>query len=184
MIITITGKPCSGKGTVSKLFCEKFNFEYICTGDMFRAFAKEFGYNSVLEFQQQYENINDIDKLIDNKTLEIGKTRFSENIVIDSRLAWNFVPDSFKVFIDVSWKEAGKRLMNANRTNEKAKTQKDASKNLEQRWQVENERYQKLYGTSNLNLNNYNLVISSDNITPEEISEMIYNEYKKFMQNA
>ena len=33
MIITITGKPCSGKGTVSKLFCEKYDFKYICTGE-------------------------------------------------------------------------------------------------------------------------------------------------------
>jgi len=184
MIITITGKPCSGKGTVSKLFCEKFNFEYICTGDMFRAFAKEFGYNSVLEFQQQYKNIHEVDKLIDDKTAEIGKTRFNENIVIDSRLAWNFVPNSFKIFIDVSWHEAGKRLMNANRSNEKAKNAKEAAKILKERWQVENERYKKLYGTSNLDFNNYNLVISSDNLTPEEISEMIYNEYKKFMQKA
>ena len=32
MIITITGKPCSGKGTVSKEFCKKYNFEYIGTG--------------------------------------------------------------------------------------------------------------------------------------------------------
>ena len=52
MIITITGKPCSGKGTVSKIFCQKYNFEYICTGDMFRELAKSYGYEDVLEFQK------------------------------------------------------------------------------------------------------------------------------------
>ena len=52
MIITITGKPCSGKGTVSKEFCKKYNFKYLCTGDMFRELAKQYGYSTVLEFQQ------------------------------------------------------------------------------------------------------------------------------------
>ena len=184
MIITITGKPCSGKGTVSKLFCKKYNFEYMCTGDMFREFAKQFGYSSVLEFQQNYKNIEEIDNLVDNRTAEIGRTRTNENIVIDSRLAWNFAPNSFKVFIDVSWEEAGKRLMSANRANETANSIKQASKDLETRWKVENERYKKIYNTNNLDLTNYDYVISSTDLTPEQVVEKIYKEYKKFMQNA
>ena len=155
MIITITGKPCSGKGTASKLFCNKFHFEYIGTGNMFREFAKQYGYDSILEFQQKSDKIKDIDKLIDDKTTEIGKTRLNDNIVFDSRLAWHFIPNSFKVFIDVDDNIAAERLIGANRDTENAQTPEQAMQQLQERWQTENLRYQQIYNTNNLNLNNY-----------------------------
>lgn len=184
MIITITGKPCSGKGTVSKILCEKFNFEYICTGDMFRNLAKQNGYASILEFQTNYKNIKEIDNIIDNQTIEIGKTRINDNIVFDSRLAWHFIPKSFKVFIDIDWQSAGERLLNANRDSEKVLDLNSAIKALQSRWETENARYMELYNTNNLDLNNYNYVISSKGLTPEQVANKIYEEYKKFMQNA
>lgn len=183
MIITITGKPCSGKGTVSKMFCQKYNFEYICTGDMFRALAKENGFDNILTFQLN-EDIKKIDALVDNQIIDIGKNRMSENIVIDSRLAWHFIPQSFKVFIDVDLNVAAKRLLEANRENENVNTIEESKQALEHRWKIENERYQELYATNNLNLNNYDLVISSNNKTPEEIVEIIYQRYIKLCNHA
>ncbi len=179
MIITITGKPCSGKGTVAKEFCKKYGFEYICTGDMFRAYAKQFGYDNILAFQEQDPRIKQIDKLIDDKIYEIGQTRANENIVIDSRLAWNFIPNSFKVFIDVDDKTAGERLINANRDTEKSTTLSEAINNLKTRWNVENERYLELYQVNNLNPNNYDYVIDSSNLTPSEVVAKIYKKYKQ-----
>lgn len=182
MIITVTGKPCSGKGTVSKLFCKKYNFKYVCTGDIFREYAKKFGYSSVLEFQQKADNVKQVDMLVDSYIENLGKTSINENILIDSRLAWHFIPNSFKVYIDVSWEEAGKRLHDAKRENEKTETPEHASKILQERWKVENDRYLELYNTNNLNLFNYDLVISSENKTPDKICEIIHSEYLKIVQ--
>lgn len=182
MIITITGKPCSGKGTVSKLFCQKFNFKYICTGDMFREYSKEYGYNNILDFQKD-ERVKEIDKLIDTKIYNLGQTNISDNIVIDSRLAWYFIPNSFKVFIDISDEVAGKRLIEANRETEKSNDLTHAIKSLQDRWKTENDRYTELYSTNNLNLNNYDMVINSNNLTPEEIVDKIYENYKNFLKN-
>ena len=181
MIITITGKPCSGKGTVSKLFCKKYNFEYVCTGDIFRELAKSYGYDDVLEFQKD-EVCKNADKIVDDKTTELGKTSIDKNIVVDSRLAWHFIPASYKVFIDIDWKTAGKRLLEANRRNELAKDLKSAKAKLKDRWQEENNRYFELYNTNNLNTKNYNLVISSKNKTPEKIADIIYKNYTKYVQ--
>ena len=183
MIITITGKPCSGKGTTSKLFCQKYNFEYIGTGNMFREFAKQYGYDNILEFQQKSDKIKDIDNEIDNKTIEIGKTRLNDNIVFDSRLAWFFIPNSFKVFIDIDDDTAASRLLNANRDTELAQDINQAKKQLQDRWLTENLRYQRIYNTDNLNLKNYDFVISSKNLTPEEIADKIYEEYLNFIKN-
>ena len=181
MIITITGKPCSGKGTAAKEFCKKYNFEYICTGDMFRNYAKQFGYDNILTFQEEDSRVKEIDKLVDDTIYNIGKTRLNENIVIDSRLAWNFIPNSFKVFIGIDDKTAGERLLDANRDTEQVNTLKDAIKNLQSRWQVENSRYQELYVVNNLDLNKYDFVINSANISPEAIADEIYNAYKNYI---
>ena len=118
MIITITGKPCSGKGTASKLFCQKYNFNLKSVGDMIRQIALNHGYNNILDFQKNYENMNKIDNMVDNQTAEFGKQNINANVVFDSRLAWFFIPNSFKVFIDVSWEVAGARLIEAKRENE------------------------------------------------------------------
>ena len=182
MIITITGKPCSGKGTVAKAFCEKHNFQYIGTGNMFRKYTKQYGYD-VLSFQEQSEKVKEIDKLIDNQIYELGKTKLNEDIVIDSRLAWHFIPSSFKVFIDIDDQTAGERLLSANRETEKTTNIADAIKSLQARWNVENERYQELYNIDNLDLNNYDFVINSKGKTPTEIVEAIYKEYKKFIKS-
>lgn len=184
MIITITGKPCSGKGTVSKLFCKKYGFKCTSVGDMMRQIALQHGYSSILDFQQNYEKMHEIDNMIDKQTELFGKENLNKNVVFDSRLAWHFIPNSFKVFIDVDWNIAGERLINANREHEKSENAEQATKILKERWQAENDRYTKLYNTNNLNPNNYDLVISSSNKTPEEIVDEIYLKYKEFMQKA
>ncbi len=181
MIITITGKPCSGKGSISKYLCSKYNFDYVCTGDMFRKLSKQHGYDNILHFQQSHDKIKDIDKIIDNKIEEIGKTRINDNVIIDSRLAWHFIPDSFKVFIDIDWNTAADRLLNSNRDTEKAESRDHAIKILKDRWNTENIRYQELYKIDNNNYNNYDFVINSDK-SIEELSEIIYKEYKKFIK--
>jgi len=184
MIITITGKPCSGKGTVSKLFCKKYNFELKSIGDMMRQIALDHGYQTILDFQQNYKKMHEIDNMVDEQTANFGKQNINKDVVFDSRLAWYFIPGSFKVFIDVSWNTAGNRLMLANREHEKAESEEQAVKLLKARWQAENDRYTHLYNTNNLNPKNYNIIINSDNKTPEEIADEIYLEYKKFMHLA
>ena len=181
MIITITGKPSSGKGTVSKLFCERYNFDYICTGDMFRQLAKTYGYDNILEFQKD-KQITDVDHQVDNQIAQIGKDRLNDNIIIDSRLAWFFIPNSFKVFVDVDWKIAGERLFNAKRETEKVNSVEHATQKIIDRWNEENSRYTKIYNINNLNPQNYNLVISSNKKTPEQIVDIIYKKYNKFLK--
>lgn len=183
MIITITGKPCSGKGTVSKEFCKKYGFEYICTGDMFRSYAQQFGYDDILTFQEEDPRVKQIDNLVDNKIKEIGITRANENILIDSRLAWHFVPKSFKVFIDVDEVNGGKRLMEAKRKTEQTQSLEEAIQKLKNRWQIENERYLELYNINNTNLKNYDLVIDSSNQTPSEIVDIIFKNYTNINQH-
>ncbi len=183
MIITITGKPCSGKGSISKMFCQKYNFDYMCVGDMMREMALK-NNQTILEFQQSNPNIKDIDNMLDSYTENVGKTRLDENLMIDSRLAWHFIPKSFKVFVDVDWTTAGNRLIGADRDSETAKDTDSATESLKNRWETENKRYQELYNIDNCNLNNYDFVVNSSNKTVEELVEIIKIAYEEFMQKA
>ncbi len=182
MIISLTGKPCSGKGAVSELFCEKYNFKHLSGGEMAREVSKKLGL-SIAEFNED-ERIKKVDKVVDTNIIKFGKKHLKDDIVFDGRLAWHFIPKSFKVFLDVGWQTAGKRLFSANRENEKASSIEEAVSSLKKRWNAENVRYMELYGVNNLNKNNYDLIIKTDNKTPEQIAEKIYKEYKKFMQKA
>ena len=184
MIITVTGKPCSGKGTASKLFCSKYNFDYVCAGDIMRNIAAKKGYANVLEFQQLDPNVKDVDKFIDNQIADIGTKRVNDNLLIDSRLAWHFAKKSFKVFIDVDITTAGERLLNAHRENESTKNIDHAKQLLTNRWKTENDRYLEIYNIDNTHIENYDLMINSTNLTPEQIADIIYKNYKKFVKNA
>ncbi len=178
MIITITGKPCSGKGEVSRILSDNYGFERISVGNIYRQASLKLAYNNLNKLS--ISQLKQIDKIVDATIVEIGKARANENLILDSRLAWHFISDSFKVFLDVDWQEAGRRLLNANRQGEQVKNLSDAIQHLKQRWDMENTRYQELYNVDNLHSENYNLVINTTNKTPNEIAEQIYNEYKKF----
>ena len=47
-------------------------------------------------WKNQYTFQKNADKIVDDKTAELGKTSIDKNIVVDSRLAWHFIPKSYK----------------------------------------------------------------------------------------
>lgn len=182
MIITLTGKPCSGKSTVAKIFCDNYNFKHISTGNMFREILKDKNLD-ILEFQKGTK-AQDIDKIIDEESIKIGKTRGHEDILYDSRLGWYFIPNSFKVFLDLNEDEMALRLFNSERDiTEKGKNIKEAKKRVTKRWEYENNRYKKLYKIDNTNMKNYDLIIDTKDKTPDQLANEIFNKYTEFVKN-
>ena len=100
MIITITGMPCSGKSSIAKMIAEKHGFRRIGVGDMFKDEAKSRGL-SAEEFNALCMKDPSYDFFIDNKTAELGKELEGQKIIFDSRLAWHFVPKSYKVYVNL-----------------------------------------------------------------------------------
>lgn len=182
MIITISGVPCSGKSSAIEIFKNKYGFESISTGEIYRKEAEKANM-SVLEFNKNNRDM-DIDHRIDNRSIEIGKNRIHEDIIFDSRMAWFFIPNSFKVFLTIPSEVMAKRLFDSNRdSNEKHGTIRDSERSLIERFNSENARYMKLYGVDNTNLKNYDLVIDNTDLTPEETAEIIFKEYQKYKKN-
>ena len=181
MIITMTGKPCSGKSVVIGYLMEKYGFSRFSGGDIYRKVASERGLD-VLEFNR----VNDysVDKMVDDEIVKIGERDLEKDIIFDSRTAWFFIPKSFKVFLDIEPNEQIRRLKNSGRTTEKTEiTDEEARKNLDERWSLENQRYTKLYGFSNDDTSNFDCVVDTTNMTIEEAAEKIYESYLEFLKN-
>ena len=173
-IITITGDLGSGKSTVSHLLCERLNFNYIYTGKIQRDIANRYQMTT-LELNQYAETHPEIDEEIDATFKSLND---STDLIVDSRLAWFFIPKSFKVFLKVDINVAVSRIFDdLQRKNEKYASREEAAQHIIARKESENKRYMDLYGADCSDLSNFNLVIDSSFVTPDELADMIIEEY-------
>lgn len=179
MNLSLTGNLGSGKSSLGKELIAR-GFQIISSGDIFRGLAEERGI-SIVEMNKIAETDKSIDKMVDERSIELGKTM--DRTIFDSRMGWHFVPDSFKVFVMVDLQEAGKRVYNdAIRKAENYDDVEAAMKALYHRQSLEKDRYRQLYQVNYYDLNNYDLVIDSTNATPAQIAEEIIRRFEQFEQ--
>ncbi len=182
MHITITGNLGSGKSTICKYLQDKYGFEVYSTGKVQRELAREMGL-STLDMNVLMKSDDKYDRMIDGAVAKISQCRPNDNIIFDSRLAWNFVPKSFKVFLNVEPHIAAERVLNAGRGAEEVYASfEDAVKKLSERAATECERYRDIYNVDYMNLSNYDLVLDSSNESPEILAEKIYSAAIQFFK--
>lgn len=179
MNLTLTGNLGSGKTTICNILKEK-GYEIVSTGKIFRDIAAEKNV-SVIELNEMAKKDRSIDDLLDNKTTELGQTL--DNVVFDSRLAWNFVPESFKVFLLVDTDEAARRVFqDSERSAESYGSVEEAKEGLLNRAGLEKARFLDLYQINYYNAANYNLVIESTAAKPEEIAKEIIEQFQQYQK--
>ena len=178
-IISITGDLGSGKSTVSRILTERLNYEYIYTGKIQRELADKYNMTT-LELNQYAETHPEIDEEIDATFKSLSD---STGLIVDSRLAWFFIPKSFKVYLKTAVEVAAIRISNDKvRKSEKYLSQEEAIRDILARKESENKRYMELYGADCSNLSNFNIVIDCSYITPEKVAESIIAEYRAWMR--
>ena len=175
MKISIAGERGSGKSTVSKILIDRLGAEYYYTGAIMRAVAESKGM-SVVELSLYMETHPEIDREIDD-----GLRRLSDDpreLIIDSRLAWHFVRDTFKVYLTVDPLSAAKRIFRASRATEQASSVEEMLSSIKTRRESEKKRYREQYGVDCKDLANYDLVIDTTYAAPEEIAAVIIDGMK------
>lgn len=182
-IISLAGELSSGKGTVSKILMQDLNYGIYRNGDYFRKLAKEKGM-TVTEFNEYVSNYPEIDIQIENSAKEYAKDH--NNFIIDARLGWYAVPESFKVYLKVDIEVAAKRAFN-NEDVEKKKTEEfitleEQKADMLKRYKLENERYFNLYGVRKEDPANYDLIIDTTELSPNEVAKIIKDEYFKWLE--
>jgi predicted cytidylate kinase len=170
--IILSGFAGTGKTTVGKILAEKLKYEFISVGDFSRQFAfKNYGL-TINEFQQKCKDEPELDKQIDEKFQEYCNNK--EKLVIDYRLGFKFIKNSFNVFLSVSDEIAINRIKNSNRQNEKIDSQSISNRNSEMK-----NRFMILYGVDFTDEKFYDLKLSTDGQSPETIADEIINEFNK-----
>lgn len=144
-----------------------------------------------IEQANNSQEFKDIRKIVDS-LLDEGVKKMGENInsedhpndvwIIDSRLAFFNIPESFSVRLTANPEVAAQRLFNdksRGKEDSRYKTVEEAKIEREERKRGERERYLKRYGVDLENPNNYDLIIDTSDLTPEETAKQILNRERE-----
>ncbi len=169
--ITLSGDLGSGKSTVARLLSQHVGFEIVASGDVQRTIATELGL-STLQVNWMAEQKSQIDEKIDGALANLNEA--PEKLIIDARLGWHFVRDSFKIHLLVDSLVGAQRLL-AGRYSavEEYTTLDDARAAAEARAASERRRFLEKYKVDIVRLRNYDLVVDTSLASPEQVAATI-----------
>ena len=176
--ITLSGELGSGKSTVANYLISKMPFKIVSAGLLFRQLAAKHGM-SAKEFNEFIENDPKYDHYVDDTMAELGRT--DEKIIFDSRMAWHFVPSSFKIYLYVDVDTATDRIFNdVGRVSESYSDKATARQEIIDRRKSELLRYQNFYHCNLDDYNNYDLIVDTSHASRDEVNELVFNSFKAF----
>jgi len=182
-IITICGGLGSGKSSTAKLVANKLGFQHFSSGDFFRQVGLELGL-SINELNKRAETDKKIDEMTDEK---LRGMKDSNKVVIDSRTAYHWIPESFKVYLDLPPEIAKERVLNSlkedtlRKQSEQSSTAEEVYKKIQDRFASEQKRYWDLYQIDNTKKDQYDLVIDTNKNNLEEVVNIVVEAYKKWI---
>lgn len=174
--ISLAGDLGSGKSTVAKILSAKFGAEIISAGKIQRQLAAELGLK-IDEFNVLMEKDGSYDKKLDDMLAEYDG--FSGNYIFDSRMSWHFVPSATSFYLKTEPKTAAERVFCACREDESYCDKDEAYKRLKLRRESEIKRYKEYYGQDITDMRNYDFVVDTTYLTPQEVALKIEKLYFK-----
>lgn len=181
-IITIAGDHASGQGTLSNNLQKELGYEIYRNGQYVRKLAQEKGM-SIIEFQKYLDEHPDLDREVEKSAKNYANN--CESLIIDAKLGWYAVPDSFKVYLKVNIDVAVQRAFEDTKRadTEPFASIEEAKEKILYRHKEETKRWQEEYGVNRDDMSNYNLVIDTTNLTPDKVCQAVLKEYKKWLEN-
>ncbi len=179
--ISVTGDLGSGKSTVCKILAERMKAEIVSIGVINRKMAMEMNMDAV-EFNKFIVGKPEFDKIFDDYQRAYEDKEGS--YIVDSRLGFHFVPSTYSFYLKVDINEAAKRIMSAQRCSECYSCLEEAVTKINERRQAEQIRYSQCYNVDILDMNNYDCVIDTTNLTPEQVAEEMIKKYVQYKTEA
>lgn len=183
-IITLSGRPGSGKSSTADKVAELLGYTRYSSGDFVRKIIRE-KRMTLEQFNRQAEDNHELDNMIDE---ELRKLRDFSDMVIDSRLGYYWIPESFKVFLDLDMDVATARIYkdaveNAGRSNEVDDVSSilDVERQVKQRLNNEIRRFRSVYGVNPYNRDNFDLIINTSRHSPQTVALTVFDTYKKWL---
>lgn len=185
-IITISGKPGSGKSSTADRVAELLRYTRHSSGDFVRKILKE-EKMTLSEYNERAEDEHALDERVDQALREL---RDDKDIVIDSRLGFYWIPESFKVYLDLDMDVAAARIFkdavsNAGRARGSglAKSIGDVNAQVKERMNEERSRFRRLYGIDPYNTEHFDLIVDTSRHSPETVALTVFDTYKKWLES-
>ena len=179
-IIVMSGDIGSGKSSVAAELKQLTGFDIIGTGTIQRAIAAKRGLTT-LELNKISQTDRSIDDEIDSYVVETGKTQ--DRLILDSRLAWHFIPTAFKVFLAVDPVVGAERVFNAARNDENNPSLEVTLANNLKRQTIEDQRFHQLYNVNFRKYGNYDLIIDTSYASPAAIAAKIKDCFEAWLHH-
>jgi CMP/dCMP kinase len=177
-IITIAGSPGSGKSSTARAIAAALGFRHFSSGDLFRRLALERG-ESIEAMNISAEVQRDIDLKVDDLLQEMYRTE--DKLVIDSRMAWCWMPGSLRAFLvldpDTAAERIFRHLQHEGRMSEDAQSVQEVRKSIDRRFTSEQKRYTALYGVDPTNPLNFDIVINTRHNDLNTVAGMVIAAY-------
>lgn len=178
--ISLAGDLGSGKSTVSRILVETLGLTYYSTGTVVRAMASEHGM-TVVEFNEYMEKHPELDKEIDDRLIALSDD--PRALIIDSRMAFHFVRDTFRIYFSTELETSAARILGDHRAEESFGTIEETAANIKRRKASERKRYSDFYGVDCKDLSKYSLVIDTTYATPSDVADAVTREFGKWKED-
>ncbi len=168
MLITISGTPGSGKTTVARLLARRLGVPHVYAGDLFRREAEE-RHLSLAEFTALAEKDHSIDRALDQKMAAHARRG---GVVLEGRLAGFIARQegvrALKVWLDADENVRAQRVAARDGGNWQRLLEQNRS-----RQESDARRYRDIYGFDLSDTSIYDLVLATDNRSPDAVAEKI-----------
>jgi len=176
MIITISGKQGAGKTTLAEKLAEQLNYKIISIGNLRGEIAKEKGM-TIDELNELGKKEDWVHKEADKKTIEVGEKE--DDFIIEGWIAYHFIPNSKKVFLEIDENVGAKRIFENQRLDEKpCKNLKEMKNQLKERLKITNNQFKKYYGINFLDKSNYDMIIDTTNLSIKNAVDIIQKKLR------
>lgn len=174
MRIAISGKSGCGNTTVCTLLAEKLGYPIV--NFTFRQMAEERKMD-FWDFCALAEKDDNIDRELDSRMVKMAME--TENSILGSRLAiWNMKDADLKVYLVASDEERVRRIL-----KREGGTFEERLAQTKSRDSKDSARYKRIYGIDNSDFSLADIVIDTENKTPEQIVDIILSRVLQTSQN-
>lgn len=186
LLFVVGGPGSSGSSTISKMLADIFSLRRVYGGGFFRDVVRDLGYLNLEEayVENSLENLEGIDMEVDRVLREESKKK---DIIIDSKIfaalaTQEDIPCTVKIWLDSSLHVRTLRCLHKEEISnifKKIIRYFKIRKDLENRFRLDGERYQKIYDVDYFHPEKYyDLVLDTSHLDEKETVDLILEEIK------
>lgn len=168
-LVAVAGLPGTGTTTLCRLLSARLSLPHVYAGQFFREMAKE-KHMDLVQFGEYAEQHREVDTELDRRMIEVARVR---GCILEGRMAaWHLAQagaGGLKVLLEAPEDIRARRVANREGIRD-VESVRDQNRHREA---SEAKRYREFYGFDPNDPRHYDLVIRSDDKTPEQIGDLV-----------